>query len=92
MRSTGLEPNSGSYGGVSKGVVAVQDAAAVTLSKDNSGKIHIMPNLTADCTITMPSEEDGLYYEFWYGGTAADAQDWTFDTGSDTKFFNGRRP
>jgi hypothetical protein len=28
-------------------------------------------------------------FEFWYGGTAADAQDWTFDTGSNTNFFVG---
>ena len=89
MRSKSSEPNSGNFGGVSKGVVFVQDAAAITLSKDNSGKIHVMPDLTADCTITMPSEEEGLSYEFWYGGTAADAQDWTFDTGSDTNYFVG---
>ena len=53
MRSTGLEPNSGSFGGVSKGIVSVQDAAAITLSKDNSGKIHVMPDLTADCIVVF---------------------------------------
>ena len=88
-RSSVLEPNSGSFGGVDRDVVFLQDAAAITLSKDNSGKIHVVPDLTADCTFTLPSEERGLYYEFWYGGTAADAQDWTFDTGSDTNYFVG---
>jgi len=89
MRSDSINASSGKYGGVAKGVVFVPDAAAYTVSASDNGKIHVMPDLTADCTVTMPSEEDGLYYEFWYGGTAADAQDWTFDTGSDTNFFIG---
>lgn len=89
MRAKSSEPNSGSFGGVSKGVVFVQDAAAITISKDNSGKIHVMPDLTADCTITLPSEEEGLYYEFWYGGTAADAQDWTINTSGNSNYYVG---
>ena len=51
--------------------------------------IHICPDLTADTTITLPSAEAGLMYEFWYGGTAADAQDWLITTGSNTNFYVG---
>ena len=89
MRSDSINASSGKYGGVAKGVVFVPDAAAYTVAASDSGKIHVMPDLTADCTITMPAEEEGLSYEFWYGGTAADAQDWTFDTGADANYFIG---
>jgi hypothetical protein len=29
-----------------------------------------------DITITLPAAADGLSYEFWYGGAAADTNDW----------------
>jgi hypothetical protein len=48
-----------------------------------------MPDLTADCTLSLPSVAAGLYYRFIYAGGAEDAQDWTFDTGSDTNYFIG---
>lgn len=69
--------------------VVVPDAATYTVLAANSGKIHIFPDLTADCVITLPTAAAGLHYEFWYGGVAADAQDWQFDTGSDTNFYLG---
>jgi hypothetical protein len=69
--------------------VVVPDAATYTLLAANTGKVHIMPNLTADCTITMPAEKAGLSFEFIYGGVAADAQDWIFDTGSNTNYYLG---
>lgn len=71
------------------GVVAVDDAAAYTVLAANSGKLHIIPDLTADCVISLPTPAAGLFYTFIYGGVAADAQDVTFDTGSDTNFFLG---
>lgn len=48
-----------------------------------------MPDLTADCVVTLPAVAAGLFYEFWYGGVTADAQDWQFNTGSDTNFYLG---
>lgn len=69
--------------------VVVPDAATYTVKAYNSGIKHIIPGLTADIVITMPAEEKGLEYEFWYGGAAADAQDWLFDTGSNTNYFIG---
>tara|TARA_Y100000310_G_scaffold201702_1_gene201791 strand:+ start:8955 stop:9710 length:756 start_codon:yes stop_codon:yes gene_type:complete len=72
-----------------KGIVAIADAATYTVLPANSGKVHYIPNLTADCTITLPAEDEGLEYEFIYSGVAADAQDWIFDTGSDTNYFIG---
>lgn len=69
--------------------VVVTDAASYSILAANSGKVHIIPDLTADCTLSMPAEADGLSFEFWYGGAAADAQDWIFDTGSNTNYFIG---
>ncbi len=71
------------------GVVAITDAATYTVLAANSGLVHILPNLTADIVISLPTAAAGLSYEFIYDGAAADAQDWQFDTGSDTNFFKG---
>ena len=89
MRTDTLNQSSGKYGGSGDNVVFVVDAATININAADSGKTHIIPDLTADCTLTLPTEEVGLNYEFWYGGTAADAQDCTFDTGSDTNYFVG---
>ena len=69
--------------------VVVTDAATYSVKDYNSGIIHIVPNLTADCTITLPTPKAGLVYEFMYGGVAADAQDWIISTGSNTNYFLG---
>lgn len=71
------------------GVIVVPDAATYTVLAKNSGKMHIIPGLTADCTISLPVPQDGLAFEFVYGGVAADAQDWVIDTGSNTNYYLG---
>lgn len=69
--------------------IAVPDAATYAILVANSGKPHTVPDLTATCTFAMPAEADGLEFEFIYSGVAADAQNWVFDTGSDTNYFIG---
>lgn len=69
--------------------VSVPDAATYTVDAQDSGLVHYLPNLTASCTITLPSPKAGLWFEFVYAGVAADAQDWVIDTGSDTNYFIG---
>ena len=77
-------------GGLATPAVVVSDATTYTMLRKNSGKIHVMPDLTADCTITPPTAENGLYYKFIFIGGAEDAaQDWIFDTGSATNYFVG---
>jgi hypothetical protein len=76
-------------GGTKIDVVKVPDAATYTILAANSGKVHVMPDLTADCVLTMPAEEAGLNYKFIYGGATEDAQDWQFDTGADANYFVG---
>lgn len=69
--------------------VAVPDGATYSFLKKNSGKVHLIPNLTADCTFTLPAVEDGLAFELWYTGTAADAQDWIINTAATTAIYYG---
>lgn len=69
--------------------VNVTDAATYTVLAANSGKVHIFPDLTADCAVTLPTPADGLRFTFIYGGVAADAHDWNFTTGSNTNYFVG---
>lgn len=80
----------GNGGGFKCGVpVSVTDATTYTVLTKNSGKLHVLPNLTADITITLPTPAVGLNYEFIYGGAAADAQDWLIDTAADANYFIG---
>jgi hypothetical protein len=69
--------------------VVVTDAATYSVKDYNSGLLHVLPNFTATCTISLPSPKKGLSYEFWYGGAAADAQNAVITTGSDTYYFIG---
>ena len=64
------------------------DATTVILAT-NSGKLHVIPDMDADSDIALPTAAAGLYYEFMYGGAAADAHDHTIDTGADANFFTG---
>jgi len=89
MRSDTLNSSSGKYGGSVNNVVFVVDATAVNISAKDSGKIHVIPDLTADSTFTLPTEEIGLMYELWYGGTAADAHDWIIKTTGNSNYFVG---
>lgn len=68
--------------------IAVADANYQMLVV-NSGKPHLVANVSADRTFTFPTEADGLEYEFIAQVAAADGHDWIFDTGSDTNFFLG---
>lgn len=70
-------------------VIAIADAATYTVLAANSGKVHTVPNLTASCTISLPTASAGLEYKFIYKGVAADAQNWVIDTGSDTNYYVG---
>jgi hypothetical protein len=70
------------------GSVVVPDAATYTVLGTDSGKLHVIPGLTASCTLALPSDVTGDY-TFVGSGVAADAQNWVFDAGADTAFFLG---
>lgn len=69
--------------------INVTDAASYSVLAANSGKIHIVPGLTATCTMTLPTAAAGLEYTFISKAVAADAQDWKIQSASATNFFLG---
>ena len=70
-------------------IVNVTDAATYSVLAADSGKIHIMPNFTASCTLTLPTAAAGLEYLFIGKAVAADAQDWIIKSPSATNYFIG---
>jgi hypothetical protein len=76
-------------GGLILAPVAVNDGTTYAVLAANSGKVHMIPDLTGDDVLTLPTAAAGLNYKFVYGGAAADAQDWTINTGADANFFYG---
>jgi hypothetical protein len=69
--------------------VTIADAATYTVLADNAGLTHYVPDLTATCTITLPTPKAGLWFEFAYSGVASDAQNWVISTGSNTNYYSG---
>lgn len=70
--------------------VAIADATTYTVLIKNSGKLHVCPDFTSTCTITLPEVINGLKYEFMYGGAADDGEDWVIVTAvAGTDFFKG---
>ena len=86
---TGAKGSETAFSNALFGAVSVTDAATYTVLAANSGKMHIIPDLTADCVISLPTAASGLYYKFIYAGVAQDAQDVTFDTGADANYYLG---
>jgi len=81
-------PNSG--GSIKVGLpVTVTDAATYTVLASNAGKLHMIPDLTASCTLTLPTAAKGLSYEFMYIGAAADAQNWVIQAAATTALAKG---
>lgn len=69
--------------------VSVPDATTYTVLADNSGICHYLPDLTATCTLTLPTPKAGLWFDFAYSGVAADAANWVITSGSNTNYFDG---
>ncbi len=68
--------------------LAANDATLTILAND-SGQMHIFPDIDADTVITLPTAVDGLRYHFVYAGGAEDAHDWSIETGNNTNFYLG---
>lgn len=74
---------------VSSRLVSITDATTYTALAADSGKMHVFPDLTASCTVTLPAVAAGLEFTFIGKGVATDAQNWIFNTGSATNFYLG---
>lgn len=69
--------------------VVITDATPYAVLASNSGKLHVIPDMTQDTSITLPTEAAGLHYEFIYGGAAAESHDHTITSEADLNFFVG---
>lgn len=56
--------------------VFVPDATTYAVLAANTGRTHVMPNFTGNCTLTLPAAQNGLDFEFIGSAGAADAQSW----------------
>ncbi len=71
-------------------IVNITDAATYTVLAANSGKIHIFPDLSQNCTVAMCALGVGLEYTFIGKGIAADASNWIFQGAeAGTSFLGG---
>lgn len=86
LTATAAELNSAAD--VSGKIVDLGDANTALLAA-NSGKPHIVGNVTANRTYTLPTPAAGLDFELIADVVAADGHDWVIDTGSDTNYFTG---
>ena len=55
----------------------------------NAGRVNVVPAITADRTLTLPSPTAGVWLKIIYGGAAEEAQNLIIDTGSDTNYYIG---
>ena len=70
-------------------VDTVVTTGAFTVTVAMSGKILVIPDLAGNTTLTLPVEADGLNYEFWYVGAAAEAHDHNITSADVTNYFIG---
>ena len=55
----------------------------------NAGRVNVVPAITADRTLTLPSPTAGVWFKIIYGGAAEEAENLIIDTGSDTNYYIG---
>lgn len=60
-----------------------------SISAANSGKTHVIANVSADRTFTLPTASAGLEYTFVAEVGAADGHDWIFVAASTSNLFKG---
>ncbi len=73
------------------GPVTLGDENTTLTNATHSGRLIVVPAITADRTITLPSPVAGSHFKFIYGGAAEEAQNIVFDTGADANYFIGEK-
>ena len=71
------------------GPVTLGDEDTTLTNATHSGRLIVIPAITADRTITLPSPVAGAHFKFIYGGAAEEAENLIFDTGADANYFIG---
>jgi len=74
---------------VGDGPVALGDENKTLTNATHSGRTLVVPAITANRTITLPSPVAGAHFKFIYGGAAEEAENLIIDTGADANYFIG---
>jgi len=69
--------------------VALGDEDKTLTNATHSGRTLVIPAITANRTITLPSPVAGSHFKFIYGGAAEEAENVIFDTGANANYFIG---
>ena len=71
------------------GPVTLGDENTTLTNATHSGRLIVVPAISANRTITLPSPVAGAHFKFIYGGAAEEAENLIFDTGADANYFIG---
>ena len=71
------------------GPVTLGDEDTTLTNATHSGRLIVVPAITANRTITLPSPVAGSHFKFIYGGAAEETENIIFDTGADANYFIG---
>jgi len=69
--------------------VTFSDADTTLTATANAGRVNVVPAITGNRTLTLPSPTAGVWFKFVYGGAAEEAENLIIDTGADANFFIG---
>ena len=69
--------------------ITLGDEDTTLTATANAGRTNVVPAITGNRTLTLPSPTAGIWFKFIYGGAAEEAENLIFDTGSDTNYFIG---
>ena len=69
--------------------VTLSDADTSLTAATHGGRVVVVPAITADRTLTLPSPAEGVSFKIIYGGAAEETENLIIDTGSDTNYFIG---
>jgi len=71
------------------GPVTLGDEDKTLTNATHSGRLLVIPAITSNRTITLPSPVAGSHFKFIYGGAAEEAENIIFDTGANANYFIG---
>ena len=71
------------------GPVTLGDEDTTLTNATHSGRLIVVPGISANRTITLPSPVAGSHFKFIYGGAAEETENLIFDTGADANYFIG---
>ena len=71
------------------GPVTLGDENTTLTNATHSGRLIVVPAITADRTITLPSPVAGSHFKFIYGGAAEEAENLIIITPGNSNFFIG---